>query len=133
MPGPIRKPLAHPARGTMITPAAVELFAKAKRLLRRPETKERDRALNDLTAQLEIELKLKPWMPAIFDVYGYSKPEPYEDSENWWQIAEIVDALEAVLRERRKAERAARRVQQSRPPRCRRRGRSRERGEYEDH
>jgi hypothetical protein len=104
------------SREPVITITAIELFAKAKRLLRQPQSDERDQLLSDLGYDIAAELKLKPWMPNVFDVVGYAKPEPWEESESWWQVADLADQLEQALRERRKAKRAARRAQQSRPP-----------------
>jgi hypothetical protein len=102
----IRKPLTHHARTQPITPAAVTLFERGKKLLLRPESVETERALNDLSYQLGAELGLKPWMTCPLEALGYAKPA-YEDAEDWSHATEIAEALTAALRARRKARRAA--------------------------
>lgn len=113
MPGPIRKPLAHPARATMITPAAVELYARAKRLIQRGEKQHRDE-LVDISRQLAVELKLRPWQTCPLDTIGFAGPSPWE-GPSWWQSAALADELEVALRERRRAERARRKAAEPPP------------------
>jgi hypothetical protein len=110
MPGPIRKPLAHPAHATMITPAAIELFARGKRIIASGKEEERASELNEICYQLEVELKMRPWMTAPLDTLGFSKPQEWEDASDWWRSAGVCDELEAALKAKRKAERAARRT-----------------------
>src|SRR5262249_45916327 len=54
MPGPIRRPLAHPVRAPVITDAAVTLYERGKRLLKRPETEENESELRDVSYQLAV-------------------------------------------------------------------------------
>jgi hypothetical protein len=98
------------AREPQITPAAVALYERAQKLLRKPQSDARDQILSDLGFDIAAELKLKPWVPNIFNVVGYSKPEPYEDADDWWKVAELAEQLEAAVKAKRKAEREARRA-----------------------
>ena len=102
------------ARDGAITDASVTLYERARKLLRRPESAETERALNDLSYQLGAELGLQPWATCPLETLGYSKPS-YEDSEDWSRAAEIAEALTAALRARRKAARLARRAVPSEP------------------
>jgi len=103
-----RTPITRPP-GPLITPAAVTLYARAKRLIRRGE-EQHAAELNELSYQLALEMNLRPWLVCPLDTIGYSKPAAWEDGEDWWQAAALADELEAALKARRKAERAARKA-----------------------
>jgi hypothetical protein len=94
------------AREHQITDAAVTLYERAKKLLRRVESEETRRELLDISRGLAIELKLKPWMTCPLDTLGFSGPSQWE-GDSWWTAAAIADELEAALRARRKAARMA--------------------------
>lgn len=96
------------ARENQITDAAVTLYARAKRLIRRGE-KQHHYELLDISRQLALELKLRPWVVCPLDTIGFDGPSPWE-GESWWQSAAIADELEEALKARRRAERAARRA-----------------------
>jgi hypothetical protein len=105
---PMKRRLAK-AREPQITDAAVTLFERAKKLLRRPESEQSERELLDISCELAVELHLKPWAICPLDTLGFTGPSPWE-GDSWWPAAALADELEAALRKRRKAARAARRV-----------------------
>lgn len=90
----------------VISPAAVTLYERAKRLIRRGEEQHHDELIT-ISRDLAIELKLKSWMVCPLDTLGFASPSPWE-GDSWWQSAAIADELEAALKARRKAEREAR-------------------------
>jgi len=96
-------------REHVITPQAVELYARAKRLAR---SNGNASELNDVSYALAAELKLRPWMTCPLDIValGYSRPEWEADDEWWWKSAALADELETALQAKRKAEREARKA-----------------------
>jgi hypothetical protein len=106
---PTRRTPITRSPGPLVTPAAVEIYARAKRLIQRGEEQHADE-LNELSYQLALELNLKPWATCPLDTIGYNKPAAWEDGEDWWQAAALADELAAALKARRKAERAARKA-----------------------
>src|SRR5262249_23744188 len=109
-----RTPITRPP-GPYVTPEAVAIYARAKRLIQRGEEQHADE-LSELSYRRGAEIGLKPWMVCPLDTLGYSKPAAWEDGEDWWQGAALVDELEAALKARRKAERAARKAAAAPPP-----------------
>jgi hypothetical protein len=101
-----RVPIHRPSQPT-VTDAAVTLYARAKRLLRRPQTDAVHRELQAVSHELAVELKWKPWMVDVIDTIGFAGPSQWE-GESWWQAAAVADELEQALRARRKAARMAR-------------------------
>jgi hypothetical protein len=107
-----RIPIGRPP-APRITPRAIELYAQAKRLLRRPETEENERALSDVSYQLSAELGLEPWATDPLDCIGCTEPPQWERgselaTEDWYRSAALRDELEQALRDRRRARRQAR-------------------------
>jgi hypothetical protein len=95
----------------VISPDAITLFERGKRLIARGDYDAP--ALRDISYQLAVELKLKPWLCCpLVDCVGYSEPAEWMDSdrerEDWFRSAAIRDQLEQALKARRKAEREAR-------------------------
>jgi len=111
MPGPIRKPLQHRSNDAIITPEAIAVFERGKRCLARGD----DDGLSDASYQLALALRLKPWNECPFDTIGESEPPAWETSEfartDWRRSKALADQLEQALRDKRKAEREARRAQ----------------------
>jgi hypothetical protein len=116
MPGPIRKPLAHPVRTQVITPAAVALFERGLRL----------RAKKDWSSEiaanafaLEVELSMKPWNEDPFDCDDDTPPDwmtgEFERSD-YARSHAIRRELEAALRAKRRARREARSAPDQPPP-----------------
>jgi len=95
-------------REPQITAAAVTLYERGKRLIRRGEEQHRDELLG-ISRELAVELKLKPWWVCPLDTIGFDGPSQWE-GDSWWQSAAIADGLEEALRERRRAQRAARKA-----------------------
>jgi hypothetical protein len=114
MPGPVRKPLAHPARAQRITETAIRIFLQMRR--RRCTCDPDDRGYrprdcagckrwNELDELLRTELKSGPheW-PTVEDPKARVHPtcQPDERGRKLWR------ALEAGARELRRKEREAR-------------------------
>jgi hypothetical protein len=107
MPGPRRKPLAHPVRTPVITPEAIALFERGLRL----------RAKKDWSSEiaanafaLEVELGMKPWEEDVFDCN--------DDTPSDWMTGEFeIDdyrrsrairlELETALKAKREAQRTS--------------------------
>jgi hypothetical protein len=106
------------SREPTISPQAVELFARAKKLLRRRHSEQTENELSDISFALAVELKQLPWMTDVLDTLGFSKPPEWEDANDpdWHRSAAIAAELETVLRAKRDAEREARRAAQPSPP-----------------
>jgi len=102
-----RSPFPH------ITPTAVSLYERAKRLIARGN--EDAPALRDISYELAVELKLKPWMVCPLDTLGFTAPSPWE-GDSWWQAAALADELEEALKARREAARKAKRAQKAAEP-----------------
>jgi len=107
-----RIPIGRPP-APRITPRAVELYARAKRLLRRPEIEENERELSEVSYQLSAELGMKPWQTDPIDCIGATEPPPWERgsefaAEDWYRSAALRDELEQALRDRRRAQRQMR-------------------------
>jgi hypothetical protein len=109
MPGTRRTPIGRTSI-PVISPEAVTLFERGKRLIARGD--EDAPALRDISLQLAMELKLRPWMTCPLDTLRYSEPAEGMDTErereDWYRSAGIRDQLEAALKARRRAEREAR-------------------------
>jgi hypothetical protein len=94
----------------VISPEAITLFERAKRLIARGEWDAP--ALRHVSLRLAMELKLRPWMTCPLDTLRYSEPTEGMDTpleiEDWHRSAGIRDQLEAALKARRRAEREAR-------------------------
>jgi hypothetical protein len=106
MPGPIRRPLAHPVANVIINDAAITLFERGLRCTTRGDEGD---ALNRLSYELGSALKLRPWHFCPFDTVGYSAPPGWMKSEaeraDWFRSAGIRDQLQLALKARRKARR----------------------------
>jgi len=116
MPGPIRKPLLHPARNQPITETAVKVFLQMRRCRCTCEPDDRGyrpldcagcKRWNELDELLRSELKSGPheW-PTVENPHISAHPtcKPDERGRRLWL------ALEAGARELRRKERAARRA-----------------------
>jgi hypothetical protein len=117
MPGPIRRPLAHPAANVIINDAAVVLFERGLRLIARGDDGAR---LNELSYELAAALKLRPWHTCPFDTVGYSEPPDWMKSlaehDDWYRSAGIRNQLQLALKARRKARRQSKAVEGAPPP-----------------
>jgi len=133
MPGPIRKPLAHPVRTQQITPRAIQLFDQIRRVRcscppidwEGEYWKGREcpgcKRWWQLHNELHDELGGKPWeWPAIEDPETQN-PYPAKYPAHWsWQADREAQArwllLAAASREARRQERAARRAKAATAP-----------------
>jgi len=109
MPGPIRKPLAHPVRTLPITPKAIQLFDAMRRCHctcpknRNPLTRcsACDRWWK-LQNELRDELHTKPWeYPCVEDPREADAPDDRPEAQERWRL------LAEAAREAKRQERAA--------------------------
>jgi hypothetical protein len=111
MPGTRRRPISRQA-APRITLAAVDLFERGVRLMRRRQTDEVYNQLNKISCELARELQFRPWNDCPLLECGGESPPDWMTGElaiaDWWRSKGIRRELEAALRERRRAERAAR-------------------------
>jgi hypothetical protein len=126
MPGPIRKPLTHPAQAQLITPRSIMLFERMKRIRCTCDPDERfDECLGckewlELDEQIGLELKAPIWEYPCLERPGATNPYPRSHANyTWWENRdpgprERWIALEQAAREMRRQERAARHTPQ--PP-----------------
>jgi hypothetical protein len=110
---PYKKRHGPAQREPAITEPAITLYETAKRLLRRVATEENERALNEASHQLDVELQLRPWQTSPIDTIGCTEPPAWERgsalaAEDWHNSAAIRDELEEALRARRRVRRQAR-------------------------
>lgn len=117
MPGTRRTPIARQA-APQISSAAVDLFERGIRLMRRKPSTQVEDELRNIWQELHLILGLQPWQESPLDC---DEPEPpsFVTGElaiaNWCRSRGIRLELEAALRARREARREARRQAQRAP------------------
>jgi hypothetical protein len=101
-----RTPIPH------VSPEAVTLFERGAKLMRRKPTEDIERALSPVSFELGRVLGLKAWNDCPLVDCDCREPPPFLDTrdeiEDWWRSRWIREQLQDALRERRKAEREAR-------------------------
>jgi|SRR5215831_4093575 len=130
MPGPIRKPLAHPAHAQMITSRAIELFEQMQRCRCTCDPDDRDHRFEcpgckrreALDEAIGVECKTPIWQyPCIENPRAENPYPPSHANYTWWETRdpaprELWLALEQAVREMRQKEREARREAAEQPP-----------------
>lgn len=112
MPGTRRRPISRQA-APRITLAAVGLFERGVRLMRRRQTDEVYNQLNKISCELARELQFRPWNDCPLLECGGESPPDWMTGElaiaDWWRSKGIRRELEAAVRARRERARVQRR------------------------
>ena len=112
MPGTRRRPISRQA-APRITLAAVDLFERGVRLMRRRQTDEVYNQLNKISCELARELQFRPWNDCPLLECGGESPPDWMTGElaiaDWWRSKGIRRELEAAVRARRERARVQRR------------------------
>jgi len=112
MPGTRRRPISRQA-APRITLAAVDLFERGVRLMRRQQTDEVYNQLNKISCELARELQFRPWNDCPLLECGGESPPDWMTGElaiaDWWRSKGIRRELEAAVRARRERARVQRR------------------------